>query len=78
MAFVPCHKFLEYPAKDFIMHHLSWIRKDVRSKLENASSKINWEGKIESFIKEFESHKHGDYVSYYRMKTIKTKQLFKI
>ena len=39
---MPGHKFLEFPVDHLVMHHLSYIRKDLKVKLENSSAKENW------------------------------------
>lgn len=45
----PFHLF-----KDIYLHHYSWLRLDVRDKLENAAARCNWKHKIESFIEQYE------------------------
>lgn len=32
------------------MHHLSYVRKNIRQKLENMSASINWRGKIDNLV----------------------------
>ena len=64
------HRFRE---KDLMLHHYSMVRKDIRSKFENAAAAQNWPQKIEGFIDEFNNYdieeNHG--VSYFKGRKIK-------
>ena len=42
------------------MHHYSWIRNDLRTKLMNSSAKSNWAGDIDGMVKHYENWKPGD------------------
>lgn len=37
-----------------IMHHFSWVRKDIGRKLRNSSASINWKHRIDQMIFDFE------------------------
>lgn len=41
------------------MHHLSYVRKDIRQKLENMSASVNWRDNIEMLVGHYEKWKPG-------------------
>lgn len=41
------------------MHHMSFIRLDIETKLKNSSAKINFQNYIEEFLEYFEDWTHG-------------------
>jgi hypothetical protein len=43
-----------FPRKELQMHHLSYVRKDIRQKLENSSAKANWPNRIDYLVEYFE------------------------
>lgn len=47
-AFYPNKPFHLF--KDIYLHHFSWLRLDIESKLKNAASRCNWKQKEEQFI----------------------------
>lgn len=63
---------------DCVMHHYSWIRKDIRKKLNNSSAKKNFSEKISKFIEEFETAEAGSTISYYSQKLIEVNNHFGI
>jgi hypothetical protein len=74
--FAPFHVFKE---EEVLMHHFSWIRKDIRNKLENAAAKVNWLDKIEEFIDKYNNFKLGDRFPYYpKHKIVETEDIFNL
>ena len=74
--FAPFHVFKE---EEVLMHHFSWIRKDIRNKLENAAAKVNWLDKIEEFIERYNNFKLGDRFPYYpKHKIVETEDIFNL
>lgn len=67
----PTNKFKEFAPEELIMHHYSWVRKDIASKINNAASKCNWIGKERELEKEYNEHNYGNMLSYYKLRTIK-------
>lgn len=41
------------------MHHMSYVRKDIRSKAENSSARCNFENEIDAFVDYFNNYKEG-------------------
>ena len=41
------------------MHHLSYVRRDIRQKLENMSASVNWRDQIDKFVDAHEKWKGG-------------------
>lgn len=56
VCFFPVRKFYAFKENECMMHHYTMIRKDIRKKFENAASKVNWVGKTEQLISEFETY----------------------
>jgi hypothetical protein len=74
--FSPYYVFKEY---EVLMHHFSWIRKDIRNKLENAAAKVNWLDKIEDFIERYNNFKLGDKFPYYpKHRIVETEDIFNL
>lgn len=62
-----------YDPKDLILHHYSMVRTDIRNKFINAASNINWQGRVNEFVNEFENYdiKENPGVSYFQGRKIK-------
>lgn len=61
------------------MHHYSWIRRDIRRKLNNSSAKINFESKIPALLEEYNKATIGSEISWYEgRKLVEAKNLFNI
>lgn len=54
------NKFAKLGRTGIQMHHMSYVRKDIRKKLENSSAKNNFNGKIERFITHWENWTEGN------------------
>lgn len=52
--------FKVFQRKELEMQHMSYVRKDIRLKLENSSSCRNFFDKIEGVVKHYENFKEGD------------------
>jgi hypothetical protein len=76
---MPAGKLIEFNPNELIMHHYSYVRKDMRMKLENSSAKTNFtEEMIENIITHYETWQPGiDALiapeRYFQTKTIKPK-----
>jgi len=42
-----------------MMHHYSYIRKNIQRKLENSSAKVNWHSQIPSMVNEYNNYQLG-------------------
>jgi hypothetical protein len=42
------------------MHHMTFVRKDIRSKLTNVSNRQNYDTDVDSFVEQFHAWRHGD------------------
>jgi hypothetical protein len=47
-----------YKKEEFTVHHMSYVRKDIRKKLENSDNGRFY--KIDNFIEDFNKYKAGD------------------
>ena len=54
------NKFTKIGRKGLQMHHMSYVRKSIRNKLQNSSAKLNFGDKIDHFIEYWEKWKPGD------------------
>jgi len=52
-------KFHLFERKDIEMYHMTFVRHDMRTKLENVSNRVNYVG-VETFLKKFETWKPED------------------
>lgn len=52
------HKFLIFNRHEVVMHHMSYVRHDIRRKLENSTARTNFHD-IEKFVEFFTSWKPG-------------------
>ena len=64
-SFRPFAPFYVFNEDEVLMHHFSWIRDDISSKLDNAAAKVNWLDKIEEFKEKYNNFKLGDKFPYY-------------
>ena len=69
----PYKSYKEYDEKELILHHYSMIRQDIRNKFINAAANINWSGKVNEFVNEYENYDIVDNpgVSYFQGRKIK-------
>lgn len=78
-AFTPYKPYYVFPENEVIMHHYSWIRKDIRNKLENAAAKTNWKNRVELFIDKYNNFKLGDTFPYYpKHNIVECEEVFKL
>jgi hypothetical protein len=42
------------------MHHLTFVRKDIRSKLTNVSNRQNYDSDVDTFVEQFAAWRQGD------------------
>ena len=78
-SFRPFAPFYVFKEDEVLMHHFSWIRKDIRNKLENAAAKVNWLDKIEEFIDKYNNFKLSDKFPYYpKHEIVETKDIFNL
>ena len=52
-------KVKKFGRDELLMHHMSYIRKDIRSKAENSSARCNFENEIDNFVNFFNNYKEG-------------------
>lgn len=59
---LPIRRIYLFNPKEVIMHHMSWVRRDIRSKLYNSTCRENsgFEKKIKGAIKLYPNWKPGD------------------
>jgi molybdopterin-guanine dinucleotide biosynthesis protein A len=78
-SFRPFAPYYVFKEEEVLMHHFSWIRKDIRNKLENAAAKVNWLDKIEDFIDRYNNFKLGDRFPYYpKHRIVETEDIFNL
>lgn len=78
-AFRPFAPFYVFNEDEVLMHHFSWIRKDIDSKLDNAAAKVNWENKIQEFKNKYNDFKEGDTFPYYtKHQIVRTQDIFNL
>jgi len=54
----PRARFRRFARNEIQMHHMSWVRKDIRSKMLNSSARCNFRN-VEGYVKFFEEWKPG-------------------
>jgi hypothetical protein len=59
----PRGKFSIIPNELCMMHHFSYVRKDISRKLRNSSASVNWAKQIDNRVAEFENWKVGDKIT---------------
>lgn len=65
--------------ENIVMHHYSWVRKDIVRKLNNSSAKVNFKEKIAYLLDEFKNAKLGSEISWFQnRKLILAPNTFKI
>ena len=47
-------KFHLFDRKDVEMHHMTFVRKDIRMKMMNVSNRANYNSNVDNFIEQFE------------------------
>jgi hypothetical protein len=57
--------FYEFKQDEIMMHHFSWVRKDLGKKLRNSSANINWRQKIPDMVKQYHNFQLGDQIIAY-------------
>lgn len=78
-AFKPFAPFYVFPENEVLMHHFSWLRYDIDSKLDNAAAKVNWLNKVNEFKERYKKFKLGDKFPYYpKHEIIKCDPVFKL
>lgn len=70
-------KFKQFPRNELEMHHMSWVRKDIRLKLQNSSAKENLPD-LEILARQVEQWKHGQTVPFYNRKTVQVPNRFNV
>jgi len=56
---LPSKKVLVFPRSEIQMHHFSYVRKNLRVKLENSSARKNYESNIDEMVERYENWKPG-------------------
>ena len=59
------HNFYEFQPDELMMHHFSWVRKDLSKKLRNSSANVNWRQQILDMVKQFHNFHLGDQIIAY-------------
>jgi hypothetical protein len=57
--------FYEFKQSELMMHHFSWVRKDIAKKLRNSSANVNWYEKIPMMVVEFENFHLDNQITYF-------------
>jgi hypothetical protein len=52
--------FKIFQRKELEMHHMSYVRNDIRLKVENSSAYRNFAHRIEELVNHYENFKEGD------------------
>lgn len=78
-AFKPFSPYYVFREDEVLMHHFSWVRKDIDSKLDNAAAKVNWLDKIDEFKDRYNNFKLGDKFPYYpNHEIVETEDVFNL
>lgn len=78
-AFKPFSPYYVFREDEVLMHHFSWVRKDIDSKLDNAAAKVNWLDKISEFKERYNNFKLGDKFPYYpNHEIVETEDVFNL
>ena len=56
----PTEKFFLFEKNDLVMHHLSWIRDDIKIKLLNSTARHSYNHFLDLIVQEFNDFKKGD------------------
>lgn len=64
---MPTKNFYEFKEDEIMMHHFSFVRKNIRVKLLNSSSRVNFNHSIDDFVNYFENWKLGNKILDYDM-----------
>lgn len=56
----PVDKFILFKKQDLIMHHLSWIRKDIKIKLLNSTARHSYNSFLDLIVEEFNNFQKND------------------
>lgn len=73
-----------FPAKSVTMHHMCYIRDNIKLKFDNKSAKFNFTENLNTTLTNFNTYKEGDdvtmwfYKKYYTMKTNVVENIFNI
>jgi len=70
LCILPNDSFYEFKEDELMMHHYSFIRKDIENKLRNAAARRNFNNRIYSIIKEYNDFDGVGKVPYYSDHTI--------
>jgi len=54
------NSFKIFQRKELEMHHMSYVRKNIRFKMENAGAKCNYINEIDKLVNHYENFKDGD------------------
>lgn len=77
---INCKKYKIFTNDEFVIHHMSYVRKNILKKFQNSESGKSY--KIDKFIKNFDSYKLGERVcllpDYVNRRTIKVENKFGI
>ena len=83
LKLLPPLKEYIFKPEQLIMHHYSFVRKDIRMKFENSSARDNFYPKIDRYVRYFERWQFGDVaimpgIEDYYSNVIKVENKFKI
>lgn len=59
------NNFYEFKQNELMMHHFSWVRRDLERKLRNSSASVNWRPKIPDMVDQFHNFHLGDEIIAY-------------
>ena len=61
----PGERFHAFDESELVMHHYSWVRRDIGKKLRNSSARLNWDARIPEFVSQWLSFVPGRPIAYY-------------
>lgn len=56
----PVEKFVLFKKQQLVMHHLSWIRKDIKTKLLNSTARHSYNSFLDLIVEEFNNFQKND------------------
>lgn len=77
---ISCTNFLSFQRDEIEMHHFSFVRSNIRRKLDNSSAKRNFEKDIDAHVEQWFKAKAGDTINYFGegKRLVEVENIFKI